>query len=538
MTTPSLLHTEGSASASVLSILVDERLRTDDAEIRIRIEEDLVPSIAEVGLIQPIILERLPASRAGVNINGEAIHSDLLLIAGWSRLAAFSLLKYSTIPYNFRENTPEHIRDEIELEENIRRNEMSWQDIALSIRKIHFKRVSLTAEFNKGKSKSEQMKPWGQRATGSLLNVALGDVSEALLLAEYLKKGDPEITAAANPFAARNVLLTRREDEIAKNLAKKQSNNTNSLKKAVKPQHRVVRTPADERPKGIAETPPVRTLNPTVEPAPKIEIDLSHMLYNLDSIYDQPDGSPPFLARLEPESVDLIYVDPPFGIDMEDLEGRKDIERVAAAHDVGENLDQMEVFFEHAYRVLKDRSYFLQWCDMKNWDKFAGRMTRQKDKATGNVVWKHEKGWLEKAGFTVCPYPMIWHKAHACKNQAAGVWPTKSYEYVCVARKGKANLLKPIPDSVFRCSGTSERKLQANPFAKPFEFTKWLLDYFVRPGSVVLDCYAGEGSIVRALLNLGMTVIACEKEETHYNRLVEHVKKHFKALHGDEVEFI
>ena len=47
-----------------------------------------------------------------------------------------------------------------------------------------------------------------------------------------------------------------------------------------------------------------------------------------------------------------------------------------------------------------------------------------------------------------------------------------------------------------------EKRRQKNPFAKPFEANKWMLESFAHVGQTVLDPYAGGGSIARTGISL------------------------------------
>lgn len=550
MSTPSPLtptlssDAKGAGIASVLSIIVDERLRADSPEIRIKIENELAPSIAEYGVLQPILLEALSEPIEGLNVNGNLITSSHRLVAGWSRLSSCALLQREFIPFNLRDAMPDYIRLELELEENLRRNDMSWQDICLSIDKIHSKRKLVTLQENAANGES---KPWGLRQTGYLMKVSFGQVQNALLMAGYLKKSDPEILAAPSITAAQGILLKRKEDLASAELAKRQAAFTQTAKGIIKEVHQPKAKVDASIPIALPGGPaPTRSVSDPEGPKaePVTTVHLSSMIFNLDSVLPQADGSPAFMSRLETESIDLIYTDPPFGIDMDDLEGRADIDRIRDAHGVSENLNQMRLMFRHAFRVLKDKSYFLFWLDLSHWEKIVGGHSYEphpEDDPSGRVYhgeWTETKGWLQEEGFTVCRWPVIWHKTHTCKNRAPHCWPTKSIEYLCVARKGTASMIKPMSDCVFSCSGAAERKQQRHPFSKPYEFSSWLGEYFIRPGMTVLDPYAGEGSMVRALLNMKANVLACEKNEKHFNHLAEHVRKHFSNITPGKIEFV
>jgi len=480
----------GAGLAPLTTIYVPaDRMREDTPSVRRYIDEELCPSIQEFGLIQPIVLRQFDEPFAA-----DGTTYDYELIAGWCRLQACKAIGLLEVPYAFRKNLRADQLAELELEENLRRKDFTWQEVCLGIYTTHrSKKLNAMADGTN----------WGVRQTGALLKKSFGHVNDCIKVAEALLANNEPVKSAASLSQAMQALAGQREDAAVSMLAKlsggvAKPKLNNPTMGPVTPGS----TPGIDISALIGASPSgspserVSTLPQTVENT--IEYDLSKMLFNMDNRtwFDaQPDNS-----------IDLIYTDIPFGIDMDNLDfGAADLDRVAGAHDVDENLEQMPVFINNAYRTLKDQSYLLFWYD----------------------ICHHEKllGWLKSAGFTVQPYPLVWCKEHPCKNRAAGQWWTKAIEYVMVARKGTATLRAPQNRNWYIASGSAERKMQRNPFAKPFEVSKQILDAIVVPGMTMVDPYAGEGSLIRAGLNMGLRVKGIEKETTHYNGLVEHVKQ-------------
>src|SRR6266852_2855351 len=85
---------------------VSERLRKDFGDI-----EDLASSISRLGLLQPIVLDD---------------HNNL--IAGGRRLAACMHLGMESIAAVRKRDLSEADKKEIELEENIKRKDLTWQE--------------------------------------------------------------------------------------------------------------------------------------------------------------------------------------------------------------------------------------------------------------------------------------------------------------------------------------------------------------------------------------------------------------------------
>lgn len=471
-----------------------DRMRTDEAGIRKYIDEELCPSIAEHGLIQPIT----------VNLEeGLPVPYTHKLIAGWTRMQAFLSLGCDYIPFNLRENLSAFEQAELELEENLRRRNMRWQDICVGIAKAH------DLKSREAHIKGEK---WGQRQTGALIGQSHGYVNEALRVAQHIKKNDEEILNAPSFSVAKDILLKRKEDQATARLAK--LTGAVPVTKASNVVPMGPRQGIDITAFALSDSTPSTSGSPAgplmqsiVE---NVNVKLSDMLFNMDN--------KEFFDQTADESFDFIYTDIPYGIDMDNLDfGSDDLERVREAHDVDENVDQMLPFLQNSFRVLKDGRYLAFWYDLAHHEKLLE--------------------WGKSVGFSVQPYPIVWCKEHPCRNRAGNIWVTKAHETCFVMRKGQGVLNSPMTKSYILADGSAERKLQKNPFSKPFAVSKEIIQRFVLPGSTMLDPYAGEGSLVRAGLNLGVRVTAVEKEKHHFDHLTIHVKDIYNELTRGKVVF-
>ena len=138
-------------------IILIDRQRLDLGDI-----QGLANSISQFGLIQPIVITH-----------------DKRLIAGGRRLAAHQLLGKTEIDVVFREDMSQDDLHILELEENIRRKEETWQERCLHIATIH--RL-------KQKNGALEGSNWTQRATAELLGVdSVREINHALLMARLLE---------------------------------------------------------------------------------------------------------------------------------------------------------------------------------------------------------------------------------------------------------------------------------------------------------------------------------------------------------------
>jgi ParB/RepB/Spo0J family partition protein len=162
------------------------RLRCDQISInradrqRRKVEvEDLLASIKRHGVIQPIVV-----SAAGPP------HE---LKAGERRLTACLALGLPDIPVRFYEDLDPIEAQLIELEENLKRKDLSWQDNALAVLRIH----GLYCARSDG---------WTQGRTADMIGLGSGYISECLRVGRELAAGNPKIAGAPSIHAAYNML--------------------------------------------------------------------------------------------------------------------------------------------------------------------------------------------------------------------------------------------------------------------------------------------------------------------------------------------
>lgn len=467
-------YPDGCTLLPLLDIKHDDRQRQDYGNL-----QELADSISEFGLFHPLLLTR-----------------DNILIDGGRRLSAMQLLDWPDFPCMYRESMPEHLRLEMELEANIRRLGMKWQEQCLNIYNIHKAKTSAKVLIGE---------KWRRDDTGALLGVSQGHVNHCIYIAECLLAQDEEIIAAQTMTIALQTLVKRKEEQASRELAER----TGVIKR--KPavlQSGVIRpidVGASPLSSSVAEpnAPDLPSVNDSVT------VDLREMFYLGDFRT--------VLPKLKGQ-VDHIVTDIPYGIEMKNLDMYAELDMVIDEHDVDENVSLFEPFLQLAYDVLPDTGFCVFWYDLDH----------------------HEtlKNLATKAGFKVQRWPLIWSKEHPCRNSAPQFNLTKSHETAMFCRKGNATLVEPVNKSVFSADGSVERRLYSNPFAKPFEAWKRCIAPVAIKGQIVCDPFAGQFSCLRAAVNLGMVPRAIELCDTHYMRGVEMMKDLFRTIAGSPVDFV
>ena len=452
---------------------------------------------------------------------------------GGRRLAAAKLLGLATVPVVYRETLSEAEAYEVELEENVRRKDISWQERTLTIATIHSTKV---AKAIAGQTTSAS---WGVRETGELVGVDYGRVSVVLKMATLLKgeldgKGQPREDARFWKCESFNEAWRLRIRDL-EDLAMRQLSASPAYRQTVA-QPPTLPGGFDSFDSDLGGSPIEASISPETSekvaareryaqnplntqpfeeywqektsylpPGPRIH--LSRMLFNCDSIE---------FMHSHPGEFDHVVTDIPYGIDMDHLDqqnphgGMENLDTVKKEHDVDYNRKLIADFFPAAFACTKEKAFVITWCDQ--------------------MLWQYMYDLATQAGFAVQRWPFTWCKTSPCMNQTEQYNRTKNTEVAMICRK-PGTMLVHSAQSSFIVTGKDDICDTVNhPFAKPFAIWEALVDPISIQGQTILEPFAGRGSGVLSLLQMKRNVIACELQENHYNYLVENVKQHYLAI--------
>lgn len=156
----------------------EDRIRKDEVDL-----EPLKASISKLGLINPITITR-----------------DYELRAGFCRLSAIKALGWATIPAQYYEDLDENERLLIEIEENIKRKNLNWQDEAIGIARY----CEIVGSVSK---------------TAEDLGMSDSSIQRYNSVAAELQKGNERIEAAPGFKAAFNIIERQRARAVDNELA-------------------------------------------------------------------------------------------------------------------------------------------------------------------------------------------------------------------------------------------------------------------------------------------------------------------------------
>jgi ParB/RepB/Spo0J family partition protein len=160
------------------------RQRQESADFDV---SDLKHSLSSVGLINPVIIQR-----------------DGLLRAGERRLTAVRELGWTHIDVRFVEELDETELHLLELDENLRRKNLSWQDECRAVHEYH-------------RLRGLQSPDWSATQTADALGLSQNTISKYIAVAKELESGNEKVLNAERYSQAQTItekVLARRRTEI------------------------------------------------------------------------------------------------------------------------------------------------------------------------------------------------------------------------------------------------------------------------------------------------------------------------------------
>lgn len=146
---------------------------------------ELSESIKTNGLMNPITVQALPVQ----DLNG---NPKFIVKAGKKRFKALQLLEVINIPCRVVSGDETEMKL-VTIEENLRRTNLPWYEIAVLVADWHTTRQSQHGISPSTRGKANRERPgWSMRDTAEELKMSLGFISEAVMVANAVKR-DPTL---------------------------------------------------------------------------------------------------------------------------------------------------------------------------------------------------------------------------------------------------------------------------------------------------------------------------------------------------------
>lgn len=417
--------------------------------------EDLRASIEERGLMHPIVIRETPAGP--VLVAGERrlkSIDDLWALGGVLRCDG-AIIPEGQLPVVTLGQLSTLEAEEAELDENLRRKDLTWQEHAAATARLHALRqtqadlvnIRLVAEAESRGEAPPELKVQTYAATAEeLLGKSFGSaqdhVRKEILVAKHLD--NPEVAKAKSADEAFKIL--KRQEDREKNIAH------------------------------------AAAIGSTFSAA-------QHQLLQANCL--------DFMADPANEGrFDVILTDPPYGMGADSF-GDGGSGRLANSehhYDDSEEswLKLMSKWIPLTITVTKPQAHLYCFCDI---DKFHSL-----------------KSWLKAAGWYVFRTPLISHKQNSGRVPLPEHGPRRQYETILYAFRGDKRVNQIMPDVI---SVGSDENL-THGAQKPVALFSNLLSRSVRAGDSVLDCFAGSGTIFSAANEFKCTAVGIEQNPEYF----------------------
>lgn len=428
----------------VTDVILNDRIRKNLGDITA-----LCRSIKEFGIIQPIVLTREADGRAR-------------LIAGGRRFTALTKLGVSELTHGkhfvWRGEEDSYTRKAVELEENLRRTDLSWHEVASAKKQLLTLMEAKYGPALGGRPSRADIAAgrtgFGVRKLADMLGESAATTSNDLQVAEMVEK-----------FPALKSLPTKQDALRRLNVAA----TVVGMQVAAAAQQKLA-------PKSQGDS------NATASSEPKAqrlwELHRGPFETNIHLVADS--------------SVDLIATDLPYACGLGDS---------SAAHSAGlggfvdSGLDivaMCSLVARECFRILRDNRFAVL---------FFG---------AAYYVTLHNA--LSEAGLSVDPYWFIWSRNRTAPPSPARY--AKCYDPALICSKGNPTLLRPNLGNVLEIASVSGAD-RLHAAQKPVEVMERFILDMTAEGSTVVDIMAGSGTTGVAAVRNKRRAVLFELEETN-----------------------
>lgn len=211
------------------------------------------------------------------------------------------------------------------------------------------------------------------------------------------------------------------------------------------------------------------------------------------------------------ELFDVILTDPPYGMGADQFgDGGKDLpdHQYSDSYEdwlrlmmSSEDRVSIKGWCQLAYEITKPEAHLYAFCDLDRFHEF--------------------KHMLEQAGWYVFRTPLIDYKTDSGRVPLPDRGPRRQYELVLYAIKGNKPVTHIYPD-VIPCQADPNMTHGAQ---KPVALYVNLLKRSVKPGDRVLDTFAGSGTIFPAAHSLQCVATGVEQEANYYGMCLRRLQE-------------
>lgn len=395
----------------------------------------LSDSIKKDGLIQPIAVTR----------RGES----LVLIAGGRRFAAIKAAGYTEIPVRVFGELDELDLRTLELAENFHRKGLEWQEeielkkqIDELMKAKHGKKT--TSPHSTGHSMADTSRLLGESQSSTSMDIQLANACEMI----------PQLKSCKNKAEAAKMLRSLKDAAV---------------------NHKLLQQVEQQKATSSRD------------------VMLKKLLDNF-IICDAAVG----LDQIPESSVDLVEIDPPYGIDLKDNKrvGTKDM-KFRSYNEVhqDEYLDFISGILQRCHRILKSKGWLILWYGMDPWHQAMAEL-------------------LAELGFKGRPMPAIWVKDGAGQTHTPQRTLGSNFEVFMYYTKDTGTIKKQGRSNVFHFKKVPPQ-FKTHPTERPIELMMDIYQTFASPTDIICIPFLGSGNGILAAHNVGMQAYGFELSDQY-----------------------
>lgn len=399
--------------------------------------QELGNTIQAKGLMHAIVLRQ--TDEGMVLVAGErrlrAI-TDMQMLGGQLRFNGENI-EEGYVPYVTLGQLSPLEAEEAELEENLHRKDLTWQEQSSAMAKLH----SLRSRQAQAEGRVHTVADTAMETKGRSDGSYQASVRKDLIVANYLDR--PEVAKAKSIDEAFKILKKQEEQQKNVQLA--------------------------------AEVG--KTFNASI-----------HELHNTNCIE--------WLRCADPEQFDVVLTDPPYGMGADQFGDGGGGRLSNNEHHYKDDYDSWKALMSDwcglAYRVAKPQCHAYVFCDIDNF---------------------HElKRMMQAGGWYVFRTPFICTKPNSGRVPLPDEGPRRQWECLLYAIKGHKKTTAIYPDVITTFADPGLQHGAQKPVALYLD----LLKRSVRPGDVVLDSFAGSGTIFPACDQMKVKAVGIEMNPEYY----------------------
>lgn len=421
--------------------------------------QELKVSVEDRGLLHPPVLRR--DGDSWVLVAGErrlkAISEIFELGGQFSHNGQVFTSEIGVVPFTDLGELSLLEAEEAELDENLKRRDLTWQEHAAAVARLHALRNA---------QKAENVKAVLANPAATELQKERAIAAQVQTIADTAEELTGRRDGSFQDQVRKEILVAKHLDNPAIAKAKSADEAFKLLKRD------------EERKKNLALAAEVgATFNASL-----------HELHNVNCL--------DWMAR--PENAgrfDVILTDPPYGMGAQDF------------GDGGGKFDGIEHHYDDSYESWKTL--------MTTWTKLSFEVTKPQAHAYVfcDIDNFHElRAMMRAAGWYVFRTPLINFKLNSGRVPLPDQGPRRQYEILLYAIKGKKPVTHIYPDVVT----TSGDENMSHGAQKPVALYQNLLQRSVRPGDEVLDSFGGTCPIFEAAHTYQCKAVALEANPEYF----------------------